>query len=137
MTTARVEDRPMQAASPVRVIRSREMLEGPPTPGLSRKLAEVDEFVTIAAARNEAYTTSDWHHHGDHTACVFVAQGQVRIEWGPGGREHADVDSGDFYVVSPNTIHREGNPGAEEQKYGGVFVGSGSLVTNVVGPPDE
>lgn len=68
---------------------------------------------------------------------MYVVQGQARIEWGPGGRERVDVSSGDFYVMAPNTIHREGNPGAEEQTLVAFGVGSGPKVVNVEGPESE
>ncbi len=65
---------------------------------------------------------------------MYVVKGNVRIEWGPGGREKADLESGDFYVISPSTIHREGNPGAAENCWVGFLVGSGREVVNVDGP---
>ena len=121
----------------VRVVRGSEIHAGPATEGLDRYLAEVDELVTVGGARSAPHTMSGWHHHGDHTTCVYVVQGQVRIEWGPGGREGVDLSSGDFYVISPNTIHREGNPGSEEDEYLGFWVGSGTIAVNVEGPEPE
>lgn len=121
----------------VQVVRGTETHAGPPTEGLYRFVAEVGEGVTVGGARGAPHTMAGWHHHGDHSACVYVVRGQVRIEWGPGGRESADLHSGDFYVVAPNTIHREGNPGSEEDEYLGFFVGSGTIAVNVDGPEPE
>jgi mannose-6-phosphate isomerase-like protein (cupin superfamily) len=42
--------------------------------------------------------------------------------------------AGDFFVVPPHTVHREGNPGSEEQVLVGVRVGSGPTVINVEHP---
>lgn len=115
----------------VRAVRGSEITVGPVTEGMTRKVAEVDDLVTLGVARNAPQTSSGWHHHADHTTCVYVVKGQVRVEWGPGGHESVDLSSGDFYVISPNTIHREGNPGSEEQEYVGFYVGSGPKVVNV------
>jgi uncharacterized RmlC-like cupin family protein len=118
----------------VQVVRGRETHAGPPTEGLDRFLAEVDEHVTVGGARSAPQSMSGWHHHGDHTTCVYVVKGQVRIEWGPGGAESAELSGGDFYVVAPNTVHREGNPGSEEDEYLGFWVGTGPIAVNVDGP---
>jgi mannose-6-phosphate isomerase-like protein (cupin superfamily) len=42
--------------------------------------------------------------------------------------------AGDFFVVPPHTVHREGNPGSEEQVLVRVRVGSGPTVINVERP---
>lgn len=110
------------------------MAAGPVSQSVIRKTARVDELGSIAQARNAPKTTTGWHHHGKHTAYVYVVQGQVSIEWGPNGRESVDLASGDFYIISPNTIHREGNPGSEENCWVAFIVGSGPEVMNVDGP---
>lgn len=126
-----------QVIGAVRVIRSGGMPAGPASQGMTRKLTEIDEHVGLEEARNAPQTMSGWHHHGERTAYVYVVQGQLRIELGPGGREHIDVTRGDFYVMPPNTIHREGNPGSEDQVLVACFTGSGPIVVNVAGPAPE
>ncbi len=121
----------------VQVIRGAAIPAGPESQGMTRKMADIDERVSVLEARNAPQTVSSWHHHGDHTTCVYITQGQARIEWGPGGRERVDLTSGDFYVMSPYTIHREGNPGAEDQTLVGFVIGSGPKVVNVEGPEPE
>lgn len=118
----------------VRIVRGGAMPAGTTSQNVSRKSTRIDESVSVAEARNGPKTTTGWHHHGKRTAYVYVVRGQVRIEWGPGGRESADLASGDFYVISPNTIHREGNPGAEENCWVGFVAGSGAEVVNVEKP---
>lgn len=121
----------------VRVIRGAAISAGPASQGMTRKAADIDERVSVLEARNAPQTMSSWHHHGDHTTYVYVTQGQASIEWGPGGRERVDLASGDFYVMSPYTIHREGNPGAEDQTLVAFGIGSGPKVVNVEGPEPE
>ena len=118
----------------VEVVRRGAMSIGPESQSVARKSTQVDEFVSVGEVRNGPQTTTGWHHHGERTACVYVVQGQVRIEWGPGGRDSANLASGDFYVISPNTTHRECNPGSDENCWVGFIVGSGAEVVNVEGP---
>ncbi len=121
----------------VRATRGAEVPAGPATPGMTRKLLEVDRQLSLAQVQCAPQATSAWHHHGEHTACVYVVRGQLRIEWGPGGCESVDLAAGDFYVVSPNTIHREGNPASDEQEIVAFYLGSGPSVVNVDGPESE
>jgi mannose-6-phosphate isomerase-like protein (cupin superfamily) len=66
-----------------------------------------------------------------------LLQGQLRLECGAGGRESVDVSAGDFYVIFPNTIHREQNPGTEDQVLIAFYLGSGPTVVNVDAPEAE
>lgn len=121
----------------VRAIRGSAMSAGPATDGMTRKMAEVEEGVAVLQGHFEPQTTSGWHHHGERTVCVYVVNGRARVEWGPGGRESVDLASGDFYVISPNTVHRETNPAATDQAIAAFAMGSGPYVVNVEGPEPE
>ncbi|HEX6534130.1 MAG TPA: cupin domain-containing protein [Gemmatimonadaceae bacterium] len=121
-------------AGALRVARGGDLAAGPETHGMARDVTEVSESVSIGRTRNAPRTISGWHHHGDHTTCVYDIRGRTRIEWGPGGRERAEVEAGDFYIIYPNTIHREGNPGTDDQMIAGFFIGRGTSVVNVDGP---
>jgi quercetin dioxygenase-like cupin family protein len=97
----------------IRIIRNSDIPSG--TSGVStakwtRRVADVDDRVTINEARNEPQAISQWHHHGENTGYVYVLRGRLRIEWGPAGRNVVELAGGDFYVISPNTVHREANP---------------------------
>ena len=121
----------------IQVARNSDLSEGEATDKLRRRLKDVDDLVTVAETHTAPDGSLGWHHHGEHTAYVYVLQGQVGISWGPGGREDAELTAGDFYVIRPNTIHRETNPGSEEQVVLGFFVGSGQTTFNVDGPEPE
>lgn len=60
--------------------------------------------------------------------------GRLRLESGPGGSQIVEAGSGDFFIVPPDTIHRESNPSAEEQVIVGFRIGDGPTVINVDGP---
>lgn len=119
----------------VRAIRRGAIATGPATEGMNRKTVELGESVVAAETRIEPGAISAWHHHGEHTACVYILQGQLHIEWGAGGNESLDLSGGDFYVIPANTIHRESNPGSTEATVGKFFlVGTGAEAINVDGP---
>lgn len=105
-----------------------------PSGSITRKQAEMGDGISAGESRTPPQSMSGWHHHGDHTIYFHVAQGRMRVEWGPGGKESAELSAGDFWTIPPNTVHREGNPGTEEQRLVGFFVGSGPVVVNVDGP---
>lgn len=56
---------------PVRVVRGAAMPKGPESQSVTRKSTRVGE-VSVGEARNGPQTTTGWHHHGDHTAYVYV-----------------------------------------------------------------
>lgn len=118
----------------VRVVRGAALPTGLVSESVTRRSMKLDEHTTLATVWNEPGTTTGWHHHGQHTAYLFVLRGPVLVEWGPGGRDRAELQSGDFYVVPPNTIHRESNPGSEEDCWVGFLAGSGPEVVNVDAP---
>jgi uncharacterized RmlC-like cupin family protein len=118
--------------NPIQAMRGAAIPAGPPTEGMNRKTAELYEGVVAAETSMQPQAMSGWHHHGGHTAYVYVSQGQLRIEWGLGDHDSLELAGGDFYVVPPNTIHREGNPGSAEQTVVlGFLVGTGPEAANV------
>ena len=121
----------------VRVVRGGELQPGLASHDMSRRMTDVADGVSAAVARNLPNAISGWHHHGERTACVYLLQGQLRLECGAGGRESVDVSAGDFYVIFPNTIHREQNPGTEDQVLIAFYLGSGPTVVNVDAPEAE
>ena len=115
-------------------IRGGDLPGGPATAGMLRKQATVGDQVSVVEVQTDPETFSGWHHHGDHTTCGYVLEGKLRFEWSPGGAESIELGGGDFFVVPPNTVHREGNPGAQVQHLVGFRFGTGPSVVNVDGP---
>lgn len=127
-------DRPGSEAGSVRVIRHGEIPAGPSSHGMTRRVSDAGETVSIAEAGNAPGSRSGWHDHAQRTTCVYVVRGQIRVEWGAGGRKSADLAAGDFYVIDPETIHREGNPGSADNLIVGFYLGAGPKVVDVDGP---
>ncbi len=95
-----------------------------------------DDRTWIGFLRLEPESTSPWHHHGEYDSYIYVISGRIQLDFGPGGREHADAAAEDFIHVPPNVVHREGNPGDTEAHAVLVRVGSGAALVNVAGPDE-
>lgn len=105
-----------------------------PTPGMDRQEGNLSDNVHAIHVRTEPGVFSGWHHHGEYTTYGAVLSGRVRVEFGPGGGDSLEGEPGDFFVVPPGVVHREGNPGSEEQVLVGFRIGEGPTVINVDGP---
>lgn len=106
------------------------------TPGMRREQAIGDDHSWVGAFSAAGGTASGWHHHGDYDSYIYVISGRIRLEFGPGGSEHAEAGAEDFIHVPRLVVHREGNPGETEARAVLVRVGSGASLVNVDGPPD-
>jgi uncharacterized RmlC-like cupin family protein len=99
----------MTKSRPV-VVHPEEAIAGPTTPGMElRQHFDADgRWVGFTGwIRNEAGDVSGWHHHAANDTYVYVIRGSVTIEFGPGGAERVEARAGDFFLVPPETIHRE------------------------------
>lgn len=105
-----------------------------PTPGIVRDVAFDLERAMLVRAKVELRVASGWHHHGDRDVFGFLLRGRARFDFGPGGRESAEVGPGGFFHVPRGLVHRDVNPTDEPQEFALTFVGSGPLVVNVDGP---
>lgn len=121
----------------IHVVPRSELEAGPPTAGMARSTAFAAENLWIGEARTTAGQVSDWHHHGEHSTYGYVVAGRIRFEFGRGGDQAVEAGPGDFFSVPAHTVHREANPGAEEQVVVVVRVGTGPTVSNVEGPDAE
>lgn len=119
---------------PVRRIGHDELGEALPTPGIVRYVADETDTHWVGRAETEPNTMSGWHHHGAHTTMGYVLDGTARLEFGPGGRDAVEVSAGDFFVVPPMTIHREGNPTGEPGQAVIIRYGAGPPVFPADGP---
>ena len=124
----------MDEDAPVRLIRPDDRTEGQPTPGMHREQALDTGGMWAGYVTTDARAVSAWHHHGDHESTIYVLSGALRMEFGAGGRHVLDAGPGDFLYVPPHTIHREGNPTAEQSAIVVVRGGTGPPVVNVDGP---
>jgi uncharacterized RmlC-like cupin family protein len=99
-----------------------------------RRQAFACEGLWVGEVRTAAGAISGWHHHGEHTTVGRVLSGILRFEFGSEGAEHIEcieAGPGDFFVVPPHVVHREGNPGTDEQVLMVIRSGSGATVVNV------
>jgi uncharacterized RmlC-like cupin family protein len=108
-----------------------------PTPGKVREEAIAIDSLWSGFVRTEPGVTSGWHHHGDHDTSVYVIEGNVRIEFGPGGLQSSDAGPGDFVLIPRHLVHREVNPGATASQEIISRSGTGPLTINVDGPTSQ
>ena len=120
----------------IRRVTPHERREGDPTAGMIREEAIATPGTWAGLVRTAAGATSGWHHHGDHETTIYVAAGELRLEYGPGGRDVVVGSEGDFCFIPPGTIHRESNPGADESRLVVVRAGTGTPTVNVEGPEE-
>ncbi|GAA2151112.1 hypothetical protein GCM10009844_32880 [Nocardioides koreensis] len=105
-----------------------------PTPGKTREQAIAVDGLWSGFVRTEPGVASGWHHHGDHDTSVYVIEGTVRIEFGPGGAQALDAGPGDFVRIPRYVVHREVNSGSTTSQEVITRSGTGPLTTNVEGP---
>jgi uncharacterized RmlC-like cupin family protein len=105
-----------------------------PTPGKAREQALDIDGLWSGFVRTEPGVASGWHHHGDHDTSVYVVEGHVRIEFGPGGAHAADAGPGDFVHIPKYVVHREVNAGSTTSQEIITRSGTGPLTINVEGP---
>lgn len=111
-----------------------ELSAGAATPGVERELAVETARATWMRARAEPNAASGWHHHGDREVLGYVVRGRARFDFGPGGRESTEIETGGFFHVPAGLVHRDVNPLDEPQEIVLAVVGDGPLVVNLDGP---
>lgn len=118
----------------VRAVPPDGLSPGADTPGVTRELALETEAATVMRARAEPHARSGWHHHGARDVLGYVVLGRARFEFGPGGAQSVDVETGGFFHVPAGLVHRDVNPHDAPQEIIMTVVGSGPMVVNVDGP---
>lgn len=116
------------------VVRAHERREADPTPGIVREQAVRTDGMWAGLVRTAEHAASGWHHHGDHDTAIYVVEGSLRLEFGPGGERTVEAGPGDFVHVPKCAVHRESNPGDGESRIVVVRAGSGPPTVNVDGP---
>lgn len=120
----------------VEVTKSGELRPAEGTPAMHREVALETPGLWAGTVRTEADMESGWHHHGSHHSVIYMLEGRLRMDFGPGGRESVEAEAGDFISVPPGVIHREASPGDGVVAVV-VRAGEGEVVINVDGPEPE
>ena len=76
-----------ERCGPVRLVRPADRVEGERTPGMMREQAIAVDGMWAGLVRTEAQMTTGWHHHADYDTSIYVVDGRLRMEFGPGGSE--------------------------------------------------
>jgi uncharacterized RmlC-like cupin family protein len=105
-----------------------------PTPGMRREEALSGEGFWLGLVSVDPGVTSGWHHHGEHDTYVYVLEGTLHLEFGPGGSGIADAQPDDFLHIPAGVVHREGTPDGGGMRAVVVRRGGGPLTVNVEGP---
>jgi uncharacterized RmlC-like cupin family protein len=101
-----------------------------------REEAISSDGLWIGVVKSAPGMASGWHHHGENDTYVYVLRGGLRIEFGPGGRGHAEAGPGDFIQIARGTVHREASGGSEGAESVVFRTGRGHVLFNVDGPED-
>jgi uncharacterized RmlC-like cupin family protein len=104
------------------------------TPGMRREEAIAGEGFWLGLVTIDPGVTSGWHHHGEHDTYVYVLEGSLQLEFGPGGSGIADARPDDFLHIPAGVVHREGSPQGVGLRAVVARRGSGPLTVNVDGP---
>lgn len=119
---------------PVLLVRSADLVEADPTPGMTRRRAFHAGNLWAGLVHTEPGASSGWHHHGAHETSLYVVAGSMRLESGPGGRSVVDAVSGDFVHVPAYAVHRESNASADPSTAVIARAGTGEPTVNVDAP---
>ena len=118
-------------------------------PHVNRALAALPDTVLVngyGPTENTTFTTCHpLHDPADvttpvplgrpiHGTSVYVVDGTVRIEFGPGGARTADAGPGDFVHIPKHVVHRESNRGSTPSQEIVTRSGTGPLTVNVDDP---
>ena len=119
---------------PVRVVRSGDLEEADPSPGMRREKAFEVTGLWAGVVHTEPGATSGWHLHGEHETSLYVVRGAMWLEFGAGGAESVEARAGDFVHVPAHTVHRESNPSEQVSTAVIARAGTGVPTVNVDGP---
>ena len=116
---------------------TKEQLSAPPTEqsgGMQRGQAFAHDGVWCGYADFPGHATTGWHHHGDYATYGYITEGEMTVEFGPGGGGSVVARAGDSVYIPGHLVHRE----TVAPQGGAGFVvrtgGEGPTVHNVDGP---
>lgn len=119
----------------ITITRKGKLKPSPGTQGIIREIAVEGEDAILFHSIVKCGVITGWHHHGKRSLYGYVIAGKGRFEFGPDGKNFAEVSSGDYFHVPAGLIHREVNT-SDVAEYETVYVstGSGPMTINVEGP---
>lgn len=121
----------------MRVVTQADLEDADPTSGMRRRRAFEAPGLWAGVVHTAPGATSGWHHHGEHETSLYVVEGIMRLEFGPGGSDVVEAGPGDFLHVPAGTVHRESNPSASGESTAVIArAGRGAPTINVEGPPE-
>jgi len=116
----------------------RKLAPGTKTPGILREKAFDSESLLFSKSTIAPKNVSSWHHHGTRDLYGFALRGRLRLEYGPDGREFADLREGDFFRIPPGLVHRDVNPDpSAEAVIVNILIGEGPTLVNVERPGSD
>jgi uncharacterized RmlC-like cupin family protein len=119
----------------IEVMRNAELIAGAPTPGIRRRRAFDQPGVLVSQSEIGPGVVSDWHHHAKRWLYGYLAQGELRFDFGSQGRKSVQFSAGDYFRIPPALIHRDVNPSATSHALViAVLVGEGPGTVNTAGP---
>ena len=106
-----------------------ETAQGPPTPGMHRKVAIEQDGVWIGTVDTEPGVLTGWHHHGDWDTYVYTLRGEARFDYVDGPAVVVrSMQPGEVIFIPKGVVHREGSASTHGISALLVRVGSGPLV---------
>ncbi len=122
------------SGEPVRIVGPNAFVDADPTPGMRRRRAIDVPGLWAGVVHTEPGSVSGWHHHGTHETSLYVLEGVMQLEFGPGGATAVRATTGEFIHVPAHTVHRESNPTDGQSTAVIARAGQGPPTTNVGGP---
>ncbi len=119
------------------VVRADEGEAGPLTSGMARRTLVERQDAWVGEVRTDAGVAGGWHHHAGHDSYIYVLEGSLTIDFGPGGRESVAAGRGDFIFNPAGVVHRERTSAEGPGRVFVVRVGSGPHMVNVDAPDPE
>lgn len=116
------------------VVHPEEAVPGPATPGMERRQLFERTGQWAGWIRTDPGVSSAWHHHGGNDSFIYILNGTLTIDFGPGGRESVAARAGDFIFNPAQLVHRETTGGDGPVEAFVVRVGDGPQLVNLDGP---
>jgi uncharacterized RmlC-like cupin family protein len=121
-------------SEPLHVVHPDELVSADPTKGMDRRRAFEAPGLWAGIVDTAPGAVSGWHHHGEHESSLYIVEGAMRLEFGPGGGSVVEARAGDFVHVPARVVHRESNPDPTVSRAVIARAGEGVPTVNVDGP---